>query len=221
MIKGGWGGDSPHPCTLPAFAPSAVPSFFWHSSPEMSTCLFDHNEVSPSPWRNLAAAPTAVTHTAQSSFSGLLAVLGDGLAPAATMVMVTPLGATAPNRPPRANICLKQHSRSPWMSPLSCPKTSQDTSAPKLQRSQQQPSAKQWLFTSGENLAVEIGFFFFFPDVILHLNKAYFGGVAQMPPQCPPIPLDLGQEAGSAPHLPQATTSRVEKTPLPQAPRVY
>lgn len=47
------------------------------------------------------------------------------------------------------------------MSPLSCPKTNQDTSAPKPQRPQQQPSAKLWLFTSGENLAMEIGFFFF------------------------------------------------------------
>lgn len=47
------------------------------------------------------------------------------------------------------------------MSPLSCPETSQDTSAPKLHRSQQQPSAKLWLLTSGENLAVEIGFICF------------------------------------------------------------
>lgn len=43
-IKGGWGGDSPHPCTLPAFIPSAVPSFFCQSSPERSSCLSNHND---------------------------------------------------------------------------------------------------------------------------------------------------------------------------------
>lgn len=45
---------------------------------------------------------------------------------------------------------------------------------------------------------MEIGFFFFL-DVILHLNKACFGGAAQTPLQFPHI------QAKELAHLPQAS----------------
>lgn len=41
--------------------------------------VFLTTTISFSPWGNLHAASTAVTHTAQSSFSGLLAMLGVAL----------------------------------------------------------------------------------------------------------------------------------------------
>lgn len=62
-----------HPASLCTFC------FCCHSSPEMSSCLSNHSG-SPSPWGSLcAAAPTAGTHRAQSSFCGLLVTLGVAL----------------------------------------------------------------------------------------------------------------------------------------------
>lgn len=163
----------------------------------MSSCLSNHNNFPLSLGEFVCCSHCSDPHCPEQLLWAP-GHAGGGLALAATMVMVTPPRVMAPNRPPQANICLKQHSRSPWMSPLSCPKTNQDTSAPKPTEA---PTA-----AICQAVAVHIrgepghgNRIFFSSDVTLLVNKACFGGAAQMPLQFPHI------QAKELAHLPQAS----------------
>lgn len=107
--------------------------------------LFLTTTISPSPWGICVLLqlqrPTQPSTTSPGSCIPPT-TLGAGPALAATTVVAAELRVVAQNRHPQANICLKQHPSSPRMSPPSCSKANQDTSAAKPQQPQQQPSAK-------------------------------------------------------------------------------